>query len=89
MCCYCRLQPGTGGRINQSTWTSKAKEAAVTGSCVHERGKGRKMAGRGEGKRGRSGSGEERRRTADTATGEEPGHERRREPKGKCPRGLH
>ncbi|KAJ1153116.1 hypothetical protein NDU88_005882 [Pleurodeles waltl] len=78
MCWRCRVQPGTGGRSNQSLLVSGIKEGAVTSSRAGERQKGRKMGGGRGGERGRSRSVGKRRRMAETASGEEPGHERRR-----------
>ncbi|KAJ1193196.1 hypothetical protein NDU88_002501 [Pleurodeles waltl] len=84
MCCRCHLQPGTGGRNNQSPWTSGAKGAVATGLHAREVRKGKKMDGGGRGETGRRRRDEERRWTANTETGEEPGRGGRREPDGKC-----
>ncbi|KAJ1115777.1 hypothetical protein NDU88_003999 [Pleurodeles waltl] len=88
MCCHCRLQPRTGGRSNQSPWTSGIKGAAATSLRDREHRKGKNTDGGEREKSGRSRSVEERRRAADTATAKEPGCEQRREPDGKCPGGI-
>ncbi|KAJ1197427.1 hypothetical protein NDU88_001287 [Pleurodeles waltl] len=85
MCCRCHVQPGTGGRSNQSPWTSGVKGGAATRSRAGERHKGKKTGRGGGGEDGRGQIVEERRRTAETAIGEEPGHGQRRRLDGKCP----
>ncbi|KAJ1162615.1 hypothetical protein NDU88_003083 [Pleurodeles waltl] len=51
MCCRCHLQPGTGGRIDQSPWTSGVQGAAATSSRARERRKGKTVDGGGGEKR--------------------------------------
>ncbi|KAJ1106155.1 hypothetical protein NDU88_003558 [Pleurodeles waltl] len=88
MCCRCRIQSRTGGRSNQSPWTSGVKEAAATSLRARECRKGKQAVGGESEESGRSRSTEERRRTADMAIGGEPGRERRREPAGMYPGGI-